>query len=160
MSRMLTRSTVFATTLLIIATTAGADTTYHRSSAPSDDTQMCRVLTIEVQNHTRDICYLVVNHLYNGVIIGDIQQVLFQGYTKTIQLEQSYYGPNITLVYQCGKKRITLANQQGACFGWAGDAYATVVSADAGIKATSQIQAASKWANTAGQITWDIQNTR
>ncbi len=90
----------------------------------------CAYLNIILSNTTSNACKLVKEDLKRGsyALFTSAPTYLRADSSWQIVLQQSFYGPNLSLTYSCGDdKEITFNSQQDFCFLAAGDVTAQVL---------------------------------
>lgn len=92
----------------------------------------CAYLNIILTNTSKTACKLVKQDLQRGsyALFTSAPTYLYPDASWQIVLQQSFYGPNLTLTYACGDgKEVTFSSQQDFCFLAAGDVNAQVLDA-------------------------------
>lgn len=126
----------------------------------------CGRMVVHVANKTDSICTLEDAKLTHGNFEKFPALSIRPGDTTTFELVQSFMGPDITLTYDCGGKKVAFQSQQNVCVLKGGMRHPMVVREDSGITVKdmswdpSWIDAdgASFIFMRPGQIRWSIEN--
>lgn len=117
-------------------------------------------LTIGIINLTDSACVLDSFDLHHGNLERTASPPVNipRGKGGTFYLLDTLAGPDITVNYVCGNKKISLNCQQNASYLWAGAVHATVLAADPGIYALAHTERGSQLFIKTGKILWYIEN--
>lgn len=117
----------------------------------------CGHLHIQIANTTFVSCVLTNQEIVHGYLISAPPAVIMQNDSKFFDMEQTGYGPSITLGYQCGSENISFTSQQNFCLVEAGDISGNLLHPlPENINATYTAETGSYLWNKPGNINWKI----
>lgn len=145
--------------ILLLAVALTALPSYAEDTSRAYLTNGADGTSIAILNHTNSTCNLESSDLKHGFLDRTLPpDHIPSGVGGVFYIYDSAFGPEITLSYNCGGKKITLYNQQNMAWLWAGRVTATVLSADEGITASAYTERGSQIVLKTGKILWTIEN--
>ena len=126
-----------------------------------DGHKACLELGIQVQNNTGASCYLISSAVNSGFLSPvdkrrPIFYKLLPGQTETLIATQDYYGPDVTVTYECGSGEVRFSSRKALCLeGGAIDG--TLLSAS-NMSASFESHEGAFWSEKRGVIHWTLVN--
>lgn len=82
----------------------------------ADSNSGCGHFHIQVANMSGHVCVLSSQRILRGNLISSPPSTIIQNDSKAFDMEQTMYGPEIMLSYQCGNENITFTSKQNLCY--------------------------------------------
>ncbi len=120
----------------------------------------CAYLSVVVTNHTKQKCQLSEQHLTHGNFsYSSFPQYIEPGFSsRPTLIQQTVYGPDVRLTYQCGPgKRFTVRAQQNYCMLASGNIRADVLE-ELNLHAHPYKQMAGHQGRGHGLVEWIIED--
>ena len=87
----------------------------------ADTNSGCGHFHLQISNLTDVVCVLTSQQVVRGNLISSPPTTIMPNDSKVFDMEQTVYGPGITLSYQCGEEIISFTSKQNLCVLEAGD---------------------------------------
>ena len=126
------------------------------SMADSSDNE-CANFHIQISNLTKMACVLTSQRVIHGNLITPPPMSILPNDSKRFDMNQTIYGPAITLSYQCGSENISFTSQQNVCVLEAGDITGSILHpVPININARYAALSGSYFWQKSGSINWSI----
>lgn len=117
----------------------------------------CGDFHIQISNISKNTCILTSQRVIHGTLITPPPTSIMPNDSKRFDMQQTFYGPSITLNYQCGDEIISFTSQQNYCYIEAGDIAGTITHpAPKNLNANFTALSGSFWWSKSGSINWQI----
>lgn len=118
--------------------------------------QECGKLFLEISNDTKEQCKLYNMTVIRGVMDQALKREIEPGGSLRLEAEQTFYGPEVELTFDCNGKKTTLHSQQNFCLFHYGKLQANIVAQDPGLVVTHYMIEGSYYNKIPGRVTWVI----
>lgn len=129
-------------------------------SATAFAQQDCGKLFLEVSNDSSEICKLYNMTIIRGVMDQSVNREIAPGESLQLVAEQSFYGPDIELTFDCNGKKATLHSQQNLCLFHYGKLQTNIIVQDPGLTVTHYAIEGSYIHKIPGRVSWVIAEDR
>jgi hypothetical protein len=117
----------------------------------------CKYLHVQISNQTSSPCILTDETLNSGYLVTSPPTSILVNDSKRFDIDQTVFGPDIALTYQCGTGVIRFESQQGVCVVYAGAVKGNILEpTTANITATFTANEGSAYWDKSGSINWVI----
>jgi len=130
---------------------------FSHAAQAADSHSNCGHFHLQISNMTSSVCVLTSEKINHGNIISSPPMTIMPNDSKVFDMEQTGFGPSITLSYQCGNEHIAFTSKQDLCFLQAGNITGTILDPlPVNINASYTAFTGSYFWNKPGNINWKI----
>lgn len=132
---------------------------FTHSAIAADTHSDCGHFHLQIANLTNVACILTSQKVIHGNLISSPPESIMPNDSKTFDMQQTSFGPEIALSYQCGNENISFTSKQNLCLLEAGNITGTILPPmPVNINASYTALAGSYFWDKPGSINWKIIN--